>query len=136
MVIEYLFAQDYRGWMTVFSDMKGEYWVIGLRYVVFIFPMYLIMGAAINFTVRNDIPQWKDTLITVITNSLGIWICCLINILLAKTSYDGTLFSSFICSYQFLLCVPLTVYISRKLYNMTKNIWTGAALNSSLLSGQ
>ena len=133
MVIEYLFAQDYRGWMTVFSDMKGEYWVIGLRYVVFIFPMYLIMGAAINFTVRNDIPQWKDTLITVITNSLGIWICCLINILLAKTSYDGTLFSSFICSYQFLLCVPLTVYISRKLYNMTKNIWTGAALNAFVI---
>lgn len=95
--------------------------------------MYLIMGAAINFTVRNDIPQWKDTIITVVTNSLGIWLCCLVNIVLAKTSYDGTLFSSFICSYQFLLCVPITVYISRKLYNMTKNIWAGAALNTFVI---
>lgn len=133
MVIEYFFAQDYRAWMTAFSDMKADFWFIGLKYALFIFPMYVIMGASVNYTVRTDIPEWLDTLIAIVVNSLGIWLCCLINIGIAKTNYDGTLFSSFICSYQFLLCVPITVYLSRKLFRMTRNIWTGATLNTCII---
>ena len=133
MVIEYFFGQDYRAWMTAFSDMKADFWFIGLKYAIFIFPMYIIMGASVNYTVRSDLPEWLDTLIAIVVNSLGIWLCCLINIVLAKTSYDGTLFSSFICSYQFLLCVPITVYLSRKLFRMTHNIWTGATLNTCII---
>ena len=95
--------------------------------------MYIIMGMAVNFSHRTDIPEWKDTLISIIVNSAGVWIICLINIFIAKTSYDGTLFSSFICSYQFNVFVPITVYLSRKLYRMTKSIWSGAMLNSCLV---
>lgn len=132
-IMNYFFGQDYRFWMTAFSFMKSEYWVIGLRYAIFVFPMYIIMGLSVNYGVRADIPEWKDTLITVVVNSLGIWLCCLVNILIAKTAYDGTLYSSFICSYQMLLCVPITVYLSRKLYNLTKNIWVGATLNTFII---
>ncbi len=133
MIIQYLFDQDFRSWMTVFSTMKGEFWFIGLEYAIFAFPMYVIMGMAVNAGARTDIPEWKDTLIAVVVNSAGVWIICLINILIAKTNYDGTLFSSFICSYQFNVFVPLTVYLSRKLYRMTRNIWAGAALNTGLV---
>ena len=133
MVIQYLFDQDYRSWMTVFSAMKVEHWFIALKYLIFAFPMYIIMGMAVNFSHRTDIPEWKDTLISIIVNSAGVWIICLINIFIAKTSYDGTLFSSFICSYQFNVFVPITVYLSRKLYRMTKSIWSGAMLNSCLV---
>lgn len=133
MVIEYFFGQDYRAWMTAFSDMKAEFWFIGLKYAMFIFPMYIIMGAAVNYTVRTDIPEWLDTLIVVLVNSLGLWICALINTVVAYTSYDGTLFSSFVCSYQFLLCVPITVYLSRKLFRLTHSVWTGATLNTCII---
>lgn len=133
MVIQYLFDQDYRSWMTVFSTMKGEFWFIGLEYAIFAFPMYIIMGAAVNYSTRTDIPAWKDDLIAIIVNSAGVWIICLINILIAKTNYDGTLFSSFICSYQFNVFVPLTVFLARKLYRMTKTIWVGATLNTCLV---
>lgn len=132
-VLNYFFAQDYRLWMTAFSFMKAEYWFVGLRYALFIFPMYIIMTTSINYTIRTDIPEWKDTLITVLVNSVGIWACCLVNILIAKFAYDGTLYSSFICSYQFNLCVPITVYLARKLYKQTGNIWTGATLNTFII---
>ena len=133
MVIQYLFDQDFRSWMTVFSPMKVEFWFIGLEYALFAFPMYIIMGMAVNLGARDDIPAWKDMLIAIVVNSAGVWIICLINILIAKTAYNGTLFSSFICSYQFNVFVPLTVFLSRKLYRMTKNIWAGATLNTALV---
>ena len=50
-----------------------------------------------------------------------------------KTSYDDTLFSSFICSYQFVLWVPITTYIARKMYNLTKNVWSGAMINTFII---
>lgn len=132
-VSEYLFGQDFRLWMISLSDMKVEWWTLGLHYVILLFPLYFILSSAVNLTIRTDIPEWKDTLITVVVNSLGVWLCCLVNFIIMKTSYDGTLFSSFICSYQFVLWVPITTYIARKMYNLTKNVWSGAMLNTFII---
>ena len=133
-VSEYFFGQDFRLWMAGLSDMKVEWWTVGTHYFIILFPMYLIISAGVNFTIRTDMPEWKDTLITVLVNSVGVWLCCLINILIAKASYNGTLFSSFICSYQFLFWVPLTTYIARKMYKITGNVWSGAFLNAAIIT--
>lgn len=134
LVIEYLFFQDYRFWMMSFSDMQVVHWAVALRYAIYFLPIFLLTGATTNYAVRSDIPMWKDTLITVVVGSLGVWACCLINILLAMTSFNGTLFSSFICSYSMLFFVPTTVYISRKTYNLTHSIWLGAFMNTFILA--
>lgn len=133
MIVEYFFGEQYRLWMTSFSQMKADYWFVALRYALLFFPMYLLIGAGVNCCKRKDIPEWKDTLITVIVNSLGVWLCCGYNICRAWIAYDGSLFSNFACSYQLLTFVPLTVYISRKFYNKTGNLWTGAAFNALLI---
>lgn len=133
-VSEYFFGQDFRLWMAALSDMKVEWWTVGLHYFIILAPMYLIISAGINFTIRTDIPEWLDTLLTVLINSVGVWLCCLLNIIIARTAYDGTLFSSFHCSYQFLFWVPLTTYVSRKLYKLTGNIWSGALLNAAVIT--
>lgn len=133
MIVEYFFGEQYRLWMTSFSQMKADYWFVALRYALLFFPMYLLIGAAVNCCKRRDIPEWKDTLITVLVNSLGVWLCCGYNICRAWIAYDGSLFSNFACSYQLLTFVPLTVYISRKFYNKTGNLWTGAAFNALLI---
>lgn len=130
---EYLFGQDFRLWMSSLGSMKNEWWTLGVNYAVILFPLYLILSVCVNYSVRTDIPEWKDTLYTVIFNSLGVWICCLMNILIALGSYEGTLFSSFICSYQFVFWVPMTTYIARKMYLMTKSVWTGAMLNTCII---
>ncbi|MBQ6214389.1 MAG: hypothetical protein IJJ67_03110 [Oscillospiraceae bacterium] len=133
-ISEYFFGQDFRLWMAGLSDMKVEWWTVGLHYFVILFPMYLIISAGVNFTIRTDLPEWQDTLVTVLVNSVGVWLCCILNILIAKASYNGTLFSSFICSYQFVFWVPLTTYIARKMYKLTGNIWSGAFLNAAIIT--
>lgn len=133
-VSEYFFGQDFRLWMAALSDMKVEWWTVGLHYFIILAPMYLIISAGVNFTIRTDIPEWQDTLLTVLINSVGVWLCCLLNIMIAGASYNGTLFSSFICSYQFLFWVPLTTYMARKMYKMTGNIWSGALLNAAIIT--
>ena len=32
------------------------------------------------------------------------------------------------------LWVPITVYLARKMYNLTKNVWTGALLNTFIIT--
>lgn len=132
MVIEYLFGEDYRLWMTAFTEMKVEYWGLIWRYALLMFPCFILIGAATNYTVRTDISPWKDMVLTVIVNSLGVWLLCGINYVMLNTGAGE--FSNFTSSYSFLLFVPITVYITRKMYKVTNNIWTGAALNSLILA--
>lgn len=132
MMLQYLFNEDYRIWMASFTEMRTEYWRYLWRYAILLLPSFLIIGAATNYSVRTDIPQWKDTLITVVVNSMGVWLLCLVNYIVAMST--NQLYSSFISSYGFLLIVPITVYITRKMYLLTKSIWYGAFINAFLLS--
>lgn len=131
-LLEYLFNEDFRWWMAVFSEMRAEYWRWLWRYALLMLPSFLVIGAATNYSVRTDIPQWKDTAITVVVNSLGVWLLCLVNYLSLLS--NGVMFSSFISAYGFLLIVPITVYITRKMYCLTNSIWFGALVNSFLVS--
>ena len=130
--VEYMFGEDFRLWMMAFTEMKAELWALVWKYALMMFPSFLLIGAATNYTVRTDIPEWLDTLIAVVVNSLGVWLLCLVNYI----SYTGSnaLFSNFTSSYGFIIFVPITVYITRKMYKVTNNIWVAAALNALLLS--
>ena len=133
-IVLYLFNQDFRLWEMSFTAMKGENWFVSLRMaLVYFLPVFLVSGSVVNFTIRKDLPDWLDTLITVVVGSLGIWLLALINILIAKVAYDGTLFSRFICTYSVILFVPVTVYVGRKLYKVTHSVWLGAFVNALLL---
>lgn len=132
LLLQYLFNEDYRFWMAAFTEMRAEYWRYLWRYAILMLPCFLAIGAATNYSLRTDIPQWKDTLYTVIINSLGVWLLCLVNYLCLRTS--DVMFSSFISSYGFLIIVPITVYITRKMYLVTKSIWYGAMINAFMLS--
>lgn len=132
MVIEYLFNQDFRFWMAVFTELKAENWLYVFTYTVILIPLYLAINSAINFSTRTDIPAHKDDVICVIVNSAGVWLCALIQIIFMFTAHKN--FSSFICSYQVLLVVPLTVIIARKTYRMTNSVWLGAFINAMFVA--
>lgn len=133
LCIEYMFNEDYRLWMTAFGEVKMENWFEMLPYIICVFPCYVVISAAINYTVRDDIPAWKDTLIVVAVNSLGALIVWAINAIHNGFFFVGTEWSSFTCSYNMLLMIPLTVYIMRKTYKMTNNVWLGAGMNTMIV---
>ena len=62
----------------------------------------------------------------------GHIICCLISIIVMNTT--GGNFSSFIGSYNIVLIVPITAYVSRKCFNLTKSIWLGPFVNALFVS--
>jgi len=131
IVIVYLFNENYQLWVVIFTEMKVEYWGLVWRYYILFFPLLLLVGAVANYTIRKDIPEWKDNLITVVINSLGVWILWLISYLVLHSG--GATFSSFNSSYAMLLLVPITFYITRKMYKITNSIWLGASINALLI---
>ena len=131
--IEYLFNEDFRIWQTMFTEMKLEYWGILPRYFVTFIPCFLLLGMAVNYNVREDIPEWKDTLITIVINALGIWICYVINVIVMKTQSTpghAQFFASFATYNYAVLYVPVTVYLNRKFYKLTNSVWAGTFVNS------
>lgn len=131
-VIKYLFNQDFRFWMTAFEEMKAEHWVLMIGFFCTMFVQYLVIGAAQNYPLKSRLPLWAENIVAVLSNSVGVWVCCLINILMLQSS--GVVFSNWTSSYGFLLFVPITVYVTRRLYQVTRSIWLGAAVNSLLIS--
>lgn len=130
--IEYLFNEDYRFWNAIFTDMKVEYWWLMFKFALMIFVQSLALAAVTNYTIRNDIPAWKDDLFTVLFASLGVWACWLANyISLHATNVALCNWNS---SYGMLFFVPATTLLSRKVYRRTKNVWLCALLNALLIA--
>lgn len=134
-VSQYFFGQEYRLWMTAFSEMKADYWYMALRYFIVLFPLYILISVGVNYSASEKAPAWKDDIFCVLANSVGLWLCCLVNILVALSRpYQGLFFSSFICSYHMVTVVPMTTFLNRKLYRVTKSIWVSAALCAILVA--
>lgn len=131
VVVKYLFNQDYRLWMFVFTDLKVEYWGYVLKLAAFSFIQFIPIGIALNYAHRPDIPGWLDDLLTVVFGSLGVWLLAIVNILVLHAG--GAAISNWQFSYQFLLAVPVTIYVARKLYKVTHSVWLGAFVNALLL---
>lgn len=130
-VVKYLFNQDYRMWMFAFDDLKVEYWRYVLMLLIFCFIPLLIIGSALNYHRRTDIPEWLEELLTVICGSFGVWLIAIINILVLNAG--GKAFSNWQFTYQFLLAVPVTIYLLRRLYKATGSVWLGAFVSSLIL---
>ena len=133
VIIERLFHQDFRFFQTMFSEMKIEQWVAALPYMVVFFILYFIIGLSVNYGARTDISERKEMILNIVINSIGVWLLCLISQLM-RANWNGVPFSDFTLSYSMLFFVPLTVFISRKTYKMTRNLWLGALINALLLS--
>lgn len=137
---EYFFKQDFRFWMVAFGQLKANHWMYVLSYAALMLPCFFILSTAINYLsesmgLRNSV---RDVLAVVVMNSAGIWLCCLISFVMAYAGIKtDNLFSSFILTYGTLLSVPVNVFIMRKTYDISRNVWAGvfvcALLNAWLL---
>ncbi|NLM28124.1 MAG: hypothetical protein GX211_08100 [Clostridiaceae bacterium] len=131
--IEYVFLEEYQFFTAYFTAMKVEYWGYIWRLAILVFPLLLLVGATTNYTIRKDIAEWKDTLISVIAGSLGVWLCWLINYIVLHSGAPQA-FVNWNSTYAMLILVPVITYLNRKLYKISNSIWLGAALNSLLIA--
>lgn len=131
VLIGYLFNQDYRLWMMAFEEMKVEQWRYVWRFAILLFPFYVITGIATNYSSTKKLPEWLDILVAVVVNSIGVWILGTITTVVLHSS--GVSISNWTSSYGFLIFVPVTVFITKKMYRVTKSVWLGASVNSLLI---
>lgn len=131
-----LFLQDFGIWVLNFGQMKMDLLIRCLSYALIALPLYLIISLCINYVAEATIgSSAKETVITVLMNSIGIWLCALVNIIVASNSPLGApLYATFMSTYGCLFYVPIVTYILRKSYRMTKNVWVGAVVASLLLA--
>ena len=149
-IISYFFGQDYRWFTTNFTYVRPEYWMAVIPTAAIYFVLYLILGVGINLFSLSKYSDSLDTVLTVIINSLGIWLAGIMNELSgiiagangAFVSSQGKVISdggtSFLCdffnTYHLLILVPVVVLISRIMYKRTKSIWLGAILAALIVS--
>ncbi|HIY31131.1 MAG TPA: hypothetical protein H9732_09655 [Candidatus Mediterraneibacter avicola] len=53
--------------------------------------------------------------------------------MLLNTHFEGTLTFPWWNTANFMLLIPVTAYITRKMYRLTNSLWVGAAFNSMLI---
>ena len=134
-MIDYFFGQDYRYFTMYFSYVRPEYWIQLIPTMLIFFVAYLIIGCGINQTVRHDLEGWKDTVLTVVIYSVGIWGACLANEFAARIAGTHTaMFCDFMNTYHFNITVPLVILLSRVLYKKTKSVWLGAMVCAFLIA--
>lgn len=136
--IEYLFQQDFRWWMTAYTELKANHWWYVITYGAILLPFFLLISMGLNYlsdrTLKGRKP-WQDLLITVLVNSAGLWLLWAVSTGLAYTGVtQGYLFTSFILTYGALLTVPINVFVLRASYLKTRTIWTGAVIASLMVA--
>ena len=129
-----LFHQEFRFWQMMFTEMKIEHWLVALPYVVLFFILYLVIGMSINYGAEDVLSGRKEIILTVVINSVGVSLLCLFCYIMWFVNWTGAAISDFTLSYSMLLFVPVTVYITRKMYKVTNTVWLGAFLNAALLA--
>ncbi len=131
-VIEYFFQQDFRWFMTAYTMLKANHWWYVLTYAILLLPFFLVISFGVNYvsdrTLQGRKP-WMDLLITVLVNSVGLWLCWLLTVIFLHTGVTkGYAFCNFILTYGALVTVPINVFILRASYQKTRTIWTGAVI--------
>ena len=137
-IIEYLFQQDFRWFMTAYTMLKANHWWYVLTYGILLLPFFLIISLGVNYvsdrTLKGRKP-WLDLLITILVNSVGLWLCWLLSTVFLHTGVTkGYAFCNFILTYGALLTAPINVFILRASYQKTRTIWTGAVICSLMVA--
>ena len=133
--LTYLFGQDLRVWQNAFSYVNADQWYLVAKNTLLFMPLMFISACATNYMVRDDRPEWLDTLIVVLINGAPIALLCLVSaiVLNVEAKFTGTFVCDFVCAYSFVTAVPMFTYLNRKLYKLTNSVWLGTFVCSILL---
>lgn len=133
--LTYLFGQDLRVWQNAFSYVNADQWYLVAKNALLFMPLMFISACATNYMIRDNRPEWLDTLIVVAVNSVPILLLWIISAITLNTqeTFTGTFVCDFVCAYSFLTAVPMFTYLNRKLYKLTNSVWLGTFVCSLLL---
>lgn len=76
-----------------------------------------------------------DALINVAITVAGVWLLCgITHIVDYSAIMPGKSITSFMLTYGAIIYLPIMTFVSRKAYQITKNIWVGTFVSSILMA--
>ncbi len=133
-ILQYVFHQDYRFWMAVFTDMNPQNFLLMMRYGLIIFLPLLVYGIYINFGRYKGMADGPNTALNVILASAPLWILFVILYVPFYLDVSKLPTSPMISTWPLFLLVPAIAYISMKLYKYSGSVWLGALVNTFLIT--
>ncbi len=134
-ILEFVFNQDYRFWMAVMTKMNPQNFLLMFRYALVIFPAFLLNGVIINFGRMKDMREGRNTALNVILACAPVFIVAVISygvMYLGGNNYQPLW--AFVTTWTLLIVIPLTTYMSRKMYKLTGSVWLGTFVNTLLVT--
>lgn len=125
---------DYRFWMSGYEVMNPSQAFAGLRYMIVLLPMYLLSGMFINSGRMTDMSEGKNTALNVLFSVLGMALVAVVMYTISVTMDIPTPCYFFCTNFAAIFLVPVTAYISRKMYNLSGSVWLGALTNAMLIA--
>ncbi len=137
VVIRYLFGQDYRLWMCVFTDMQLIHWPQAIRYLIFLIPAFFVTSCAVNYIDFKENKFISSIIVAVLIGSAGVLINHFIHVIGLYTGSDASTFTIKLISEGsitggLIIYVPLTIFIAKITHKLTGSVWMGTLLNSFL----
>lgn len=133
MLLNALFQQRYVILDGSFDLMKPYGFMRTLKYMVVLLPWTLLLSITCNMTILKDVSDAKDTVISVIVNSLGALLLMAIGWILTFSRFDHGVVFALHGILSLLILIPVTNYLYRKLFKMTGGVWFGAFVVATLL---
>jgi dienelactone hydrolase len=138
-ILKSVFNEDYRFWTAALTKMNPPSFMLMLRYSLIIFPTFLVSGAVINFGRMKDMGEGRNTVLNIVLTCLGPYLIFLVSYgsmyIKYYTSGVSVLpWNNFVTTITLLLTLPLTAFVSRRMYTTSGSLWLGAFVNTALVT--
>ncbi|WP_320129799.1 prolyl oligopeptidase family serine peptidase [uncultured Sphaerochaeta sp.] len=133
LIMNALFQQRYVILDGCFDLMKPSGFMRMLKYTIILLPWTFLLSLTSNLTILKDVSDTKDTIISVVVNSLGAFLLLGIGWIMTYSSFDHGVVFALHGILSLVILIPVTNYLYRKLFKMTGGVWTGAFVVAALL---
>jgi hypothetical protein len=133
-ILKYVFNEDYRFWMAVFTDMNLPNFMHMLRYSLILFLPLAFHGFYVNYGRIKGMAEKPNTVLSVVLSAAPLWITAIICYIPFYTGMTAMPLARLISAWPLLLVVPITTYINIKMYKYSGSIWLGTLVNTFLIT--
>ncbi len=132
---------DMRMWVIAARAMTPQQFIVWGCYFIFFLFYYVVNGVVINTGRMKDMPDKKNMIIMALINGAGMTMFIALNDVymlirghLIWNDFGLDLFLSIAVIFPVMVILPVAACYSRKLYEKTGSVWTGACINAMIFT--
>ena len=132
---------DMRMWVIAARAMTPQQFIAWGCYFIFFLFYYVVNGVVINTGRMKDMPDKKNMIIMALINGAGMTMFIALNYVymlirghLIWNDFGLDLFLSIAVIFPVMVILPVAACYSRKLYEKTGSVWTGARINAMIFT--